>query len=179
MADLVLIAGGGIGGLATALTLQQIGAPCVVFEAAREMRPLGVGINMQPNAVRELYEIGFGPEQLDEIGIQTQEWALVGLNGKDVYSEPRGLKAGYRWPQYSVHRGGLQMLLYRATLERLGADAVRTGLRVTGYRNYSGGKGVTALAEDAKGEWHEIGEYSQDGKTWTQFIDMTLKRVKE
>jgi 2-polyprenyl-6-methoxyphenol hydroxylase-like FAD-dependent oxidoreductase len=44
------------GGLATARTLHQIGVPCLVFEAAREMRPLGAGINMQPNAVRELYE---------------------------------------------------------------------------------------------------------------------------
>ena len=38
----VIIAGGGIGGLATALTLHQIGVPCVVYEAVREMRPLGV-----------------------------------------------------------------------------------------------------------------------------------------
>src|SRR5207245_11232008 len=49
----VIIAGGGIGGLATALTLHQIGVPCVVHEAVREMRPLGVGINLQPNAVRD------------------------------------------------------------------------------------------------------------------------------
>jgi 2-polyprenyl-6-methoxyphenol hydroxylase-like FAD-dependent oxidoreductase len=54
----VLIAGGGIGGLATALTLQQIGVPCLVFESVREMKPLGVGINLQPNAVRELYDLG-------------------------------------------------------------------------------------------------------------------------
>src|SRR5262245_56690386 len=40
----VIIAGGGIGGLATALTLHQIGVPCLVFEAVREMRPLGVGV---------------------------------------------------------------------------------------------------------------------------------------
>jgi 2-polyprenyl-6-methoxyphenol hydroxylase-like FAD-dependent oxidoreductase len=104
-----------------------------------------VGINLQPNAVRELYEMGFGPADLDGIGVQTREWALVGLNGKDVYSEPRGLKAGYRWPQYSVHRGGLQLMLYRAVVERLGADAVLTGVRVTGYRNH--GAGVTVLAE--------------------------------
>ena len=78
----------------------------------------------------------------------------MGLNGKDVYAEPRGLKAGYRWPQYSVHRGGLQMLLYRAALERLGEGAVRTGLRVTGYRNHAGG--VTAIAQAGSGEWHEI-----------------------
>ena len=48
----MIIAGGGIGGLATALTLHQIGVPCVVFESVRDMRPLGVGINLQPNAVR-------------------------------------------------------------------------------------------------------------------------------
>ena len=74
---LVIIAGGGIGGLATALTLHQIGVPCVVFEAVRELKPLGVGINIQPNAIRELYDLGIGPEALDTIGIQAREWALV------------------------------------------------------------------------------------------------------
>lgn len=148
----VLIAGAGIGGLSLALTLHQIGVPCLVLESVGTLKPLGVGINLQPNAVRELYQMGFGPENLDPIGVQTQEFALVGLNGKDVYSEPRGFKAGYRWPQYSVHRGGLQMLLYRATLERLGGGAVRTGLRVTGYRNNAGGQGVTVLAEGRTGE---------------------------
>ena len=152
----VLIAGAGIGGLSLALTLHEIGVPCLVLESVATLKPLGVGINLQPNAVRELHEMGFGPEDLDEIGVQTQEFALVGLNGKDVYSEPRGLKAGYRWPQYSVHRGGLQMLLYRAVLERLGAGAVRTGRRVTGYRNHDGGDGVTVLAEDGAGRRLEI-----------------------
>jgi 2-polyprenyl-6-methoxyphenol hydroxylase-like FAD-dependent oxidoreductase len=150
----VLIAGAGIGGLALALTLHEIGVPCLVLESVPELKPLGVGINLQPNAVRELYEMGFAPEDLDGIGVQTQEFALVGLNGKDVYAEPRGLKAGYRWPQYSVHRGGLQMLLYRAALERLGAGAVRTGARVTGYRNHA--RGVTALVESGAGERQEI-----------------------
>jgi 2-polyprenyl-6-methoxyphenol hydroxylase-like FAD-dependent oxidoreductase len=144
MADLpVLIAGGGIGGLSVALTLQQIGVPCVVLEAVATLKPLGVGINLQPNAVRELYELDIGPRDLDAIGVQAREWALVGLNGKDVYSEPRGLLAGYRWPQYAVHRGGLQMLLHRAAVSRLGADAVRAGHRVVGYRNDA--DGVTAL----------------------------------
>lgn len=150
----VLIAGAGIGGLSLALTLHEIGVPCLVLESVPELKPLGVGINLQPNAVRELYEMGFGPEQLDEIGVQTREFALVGLNGKDVYAEPRGLKAGYRWPQYSVHRGGLQMMLVRATLERLGQGAVRTGMRVTGYRNHA--RGVTALVESRDGVRHEI-----------------------
>jgi 2-polyprenyl-6-methoxyphenol hydroxylase-like FAD-dependent oxidoreductase len=143
MTDLpVVVAGGGIGGLAVALTLREIGVPCVVLEAVTALKPLGVGINLQPNAVRELYELGIGADALDTIGLQAREWALVGLNGKDVYSEPRGLLAGYRWPQYSVHRGGFQMLLYRAALERLGAGAVRTGQRVVGYRNEVDGVAV-------------------------------------
>ena len=152
----VLIAGAGIGGLSVALTLHQIGVPCVVFESVADIKPLGVGINLQPNAVRELYELGFGSESLDPIGVQTREFVLVGLNGNEVYSEPRGLKAGYKWPQYSVHRGELQMSLYRAALERLGATSVRTGLKVTGYRNHPDGKGVTALLQRRDGNRSEV-----------------------
>ncbi len=151
----VLIAGGGIAGLATALTLDQIGVRCVVFEAAREMRPLGVGINLQPNAVRELYDLGFTQAELDGVGIPAKEWALVGLNGRDIYSEPRGLLAGYRWPQYAVHRGLFHMLLYRTVQERLGVDAVRLGERVTGYRKTADGS-VCALIEDAHGATSEV-----------------------
>ncbi|KAF1071879.1 flavin-dependent oxidoreductase [Variovorax sp.] len=150
----VLIAGGGIGGLSLALTLHQIGVPCRVFEAVPALQPLGVGINLQPNAVRELHELGIGNDVLDRIGIQAREWALVGRNGNEVYAEPRGLRAGYRWPQYSVHRGELQMLLYRTVLERLGPEAIQLGQRVAGYRN--GEQGVTALVESRDGQRSEV-----------------------
>lgn len=150
----VMIAGGGIGGLAMALTLHQIGVPCVVFEAVREMRPLGVGINLQPNAVRELYDLGITAADLDGIGLPAKEWALVGLNGNDIYSEPRGLLAGYDWPQYAVHRGRLQMLLHDKVQERIGSGAVRLGRRVAGYRNEPDG-GVTAILQDADGATRE------------------------
>jgi 2-polyprenyl-6-methoxyphenol hydroxylase-like FAD-dependent oxidoreductase len=96
------------------------------------MKPLGVGINLQPNAVRELYDLGITEAELDEIGVPSKEWALVGLNGNDIYSEARGRLAGYRWPQYAVHRGQLQLLLYRKVVERMGADVVRLGARVAG-----------------------------------------------
>jgi 2-polyprenyl-6-methoxyphenol hydroxylase-like FAD-dependent oxidoreductase len=150
----VLIAGGGIGGLAMALTLHQIGVPCIVFEQVREMKPLGVGINIQPNAIRELFDLGITEADLDGVGLPAREWALVGLNGNDVYSEPRGLEAGYRWPQYAVHRGLFQMLLYAKVVERMGAGAVRMGRRVAGYRNEADGT-VTALVEAADGSRSE------------------------
>lgn len=130
----VIVAGGGIGGLATALTLHQIGVPCIVFEAVREMRPLGVGINLQPNAVRELYDLDITERDLDRVGLPAREWALVGLNGNDIYSEPRGILAGYEWPQYAVHRGRFHMLLHKLVVERIGPEAVQLGSRVTGYR---------------------------------------------
>ena len=150
----VIIAGGGIGGLATALTLHQIGVPCLVFEAVRELRPLGVGINLQPNAVRELYDLGISQADLDSIGVPAKEWALVGLNGNDIYSETRGLLAGYHWPQYSVHRGQLHMLLHQNVVERIGPQAVRLGCRVTGYRKNDDGS-VTAFVEGADGTTFE------------------------
>jgi 2-polyprenyl-6-methoxyphenol hydroxylase-like FAD-dependent oxidoreductase len=150
----VIIAGGGIGGLATALTLHQIGVPCIVFEAVRELRPLGVGINLQPNAVRELYDLAVTESDLDRVGLPAKEWALVGLNGNDIYSEPRGLLAGYKWPQYAVHRGQFHMLLHQKLTERIGPQAVRLGSRVTGYDRNSDG-GVRALIEHPDGSTSE------------------------
>lgn len=147
----VIVAGGGIGGLATALTLHQLGVPCVVFEAVREMRPLGVGINLQPNAVRELYDLGISEEELDQVGLQAEEWALVGQNGSDIYSEPRGRSAGYNWPQFAVHRGQFHMLLYNKLIERAGPGVVQLGSRVSSYTKTPDG-GVCAQIERADGQ---------------------------
>lgn len=151
----VLIAGGGIGGLALALTLHQIGVSCTVFESVRELKPLGVGINLQPNAVRELEDLGIGEAEMDAVGIPAREWALVGLNGREIYSEPRGKLAGYNWHQYAVHRGEFHMLLYRKVIERIGPQAVRLGSKVTGYRKEADGT-VTALIENRSGEFEEV-----------------------
>ena len=75
--DKVIIAGGGIGGLTLALTLHQIGVPFLVLESWKTMRPLGVGINIQPNAVREFFELGLTSEVLDTIGVSAKEWAWL------------------------------------------------------------------------------------------------------
>jgi 2-polyprenyl-6-methoxyphenol hydroxylase-like FAD-dependent oxidoreductase len=129
----VIIAGGGIGGLATALSLHAAGiSDVLVAEATQEIGPLGVGINLLPHAVRELTELGLA-DRLAEIGVATAELAYFNRQGQAIWSEPRGLGAGYHWPQYSVHRGKLQMLLLAAVRERLGHESVRTGLRLTGF----------------------------------------------
>jgi 2-polyprenyl-6-methoxyphenol hydroxylase-like FAD-dependent oxidoreductase len=144
----VLIAGGGIGGLSLALTLHQIGVECVVFEGVRELKPLGVGINIQPNAVRELFDLGFSAEELDQFGVPVKEWALVGMQGQDIYSEARGTFAGYNWPQYAVHRGAFHMALYQRFVERAGESAVRTGQRATGYEVNADGSVTLVLDQD-------------------------------
>ena len=131
----VIVAGGGIAGMTMALTCHELGLPVIVHESVSQLQPLGVGINLQPNAVRELYDLGLGT-QLNAIGVPAKEWALVGRNGNDVWAEPRGLDAGYLWPQYSVHRGRLQMLLYEEVLSRLGPGAVTTGSRLLSYESH-------------------------------------------
>ncbi|MBO9450430.1 flavin-dependent oxidoreductase [Tropicibacter sp. R16_0] len=128
----ILIAGGGIAGLSLGLTLHQIGVPFRIFEATQEIRPMGVGINLQPNAVRELFELGLEHE-LDAIGVRTRQYGFYSKLGKTIWEEPRGTWAGYTWPQYSVHRGELQMMLYRALVDRAGPDCIETGARAIGF----------------------------------------------
>jgi 5-methylphenazine-1-carboxylate 1-monooxygenase len=128
----VIIVGGGIGGLSLALSLHQAGIKARLYEVVRDPLPLGVGINLQPTAVRELTELGLG-DALAETGIATQRLNLCNKFGQLIHSEPRGLAAGYRWPQISIHRGALQLLLLRAVRERIGDGNVRTGARLMDF----------------------------------------------
>lgn len=130
----VLIAGGGIAGLSLALTCHQIGVPFRVFEAVPQIKPLGVGINLQPSAVRELFDLGL-ESALDAIGVRTQDYGMYTQFGLPIWTEPRGLWAGYRWPQYSVHRGQLHLLLLQTLIERAGPDCVECGWRAVGFSN--------------------------------------------
>lgn len=128
----IIIAGAGIGGLSLGLTLHDAGIPFHIVEAVEELRPLGVGINLQPHAVRELFELGL-QSQLDAIGLRTAEVAYFSQQGGLIWSEPRGMEAGYNWPQYSIHRGELQFLLYREVLRRCGDGVITTGAALSGW----------------------------------------------
>ena len=130
----VLIPGAGIAGLTLGLTLHQIGVPFRIFEKTAELTPLGVGINLQPNAVRELLDLGL-EAMLDEVGVRTREYGFYSKYGREIWVEPRGTWAGYRWPQYSVHRGHLQMALLAELLKRAGPESVVTGHRAVGFES--------------------------------------------
>ncbi|MEO8135177.1 MAG: flavin-dependent oxidoreductase [Betaproteobacteria bacterium] len=121
-----VIIGAGIGGLAAALCLHRAGIPAVIYESVNAIRPLGVGINLLPHSVRILTDLGLA-DALDAIAVRTAELAYYNKFGQRIWSEPRGREAGYHWPQYSVHRGALQMLLCATVQQRLGHDAIRTG----------------------------------------------------
>jgi 2-polyprenyl-6-methoxyphenol hydroxylase-like FAD-dependent oxidoreductase len=126
----VIVAGGGIGGLTLALALHGAGIGVEVHEAVAMPKPLGVGINLLPHAVRELTELGLG-ERVLAAGVPTRELLYATSRGEEVWREDRGLAAGYRWPQVSIHRGTLFMLLLDAAQERLG-DAIHLGSRGIG-----------------------------------------------
>src|SRR5215467_5139440 len=133
----VIIAGAGIGGLTTALCLHDAGFDVHVYESAREIKPLGVGINLLPHAVRVLSHLGL-QEELNKIAIATSELAYYSKHGKKIWQEPRGKFAGYNWPQFSVHRGTFQMLLLDEIKRRIGADKVQTGFLLQQAMNKEG-----------------------------------------
>jgi 5-methylphenazine-1-carboxylate 1-monooxygenase len=122
----IIINGAGIGGLVLALMLHKRGFAPVLYESSTEIKPLGVGINVQPSAIVELTELGL-LKKLQATGIETAEVVYFNKFGQRIWAEPRGVAAGYLVPQFSIHRGELQMLLLNTVLERLGADAVKTG----------------------------------------------------
>ncbi|MBX9750493.1 MAG: FAD-dependent monooxygenase, partial [Roseococcus sp.] len=141
----ILIAGGGIGGLTLALSLHERGIPCIVLEAAKEVRQLGVGINTLTNAIRELAALGLLPA-LDAIAIRTRELRYLDRFGNRIWTEARGLHAGHDSPQLSIHRGRMHGVLWQAAMERLGPQAVRTGMRLVGFAQ--SGTSVTANFAD-------------------------------
>ncbi|CTQ75666.1 3-hydroxybenzoate 6-hydroxylase 1 [Roseibium album] len=147
----VLIAGAGIGGLTTALMLHQRGIRSTVFERAREVREIGVGINTLPHAIRELAGLDL-LDRLDAVGVRTRELRYLTKHGQEVWSEPRGLHAGHDIPQFSIHRGRLQKVLHDAVLERLGTDAVQTGTQLAGFIQDEGGVTVNFVDSVAGGD---------------------------
>ncbi len=119
----VLIIGAGIGGLTLGLMLHRAGIACRVFEAASELKAVGVGINILPHASRELCALGL-EDALAKVAVTTREYCFYNRFGQYIYSEPAGRFAGYDVPQFSIHRGDLQMVLLDAFVARAGADKV-------------------------------------------------------
>jgi 2-polyprenyl-6-methoxyphenol hydroxylase-like FAD-dependent oxidoreductase len=146
--DVIIIIGAGIGGLAFALALRKAGVPFRIFEAAAELKPLGVGLNLLPHAIKELSALGL-EKRLAEKGIPTQEYCFYTRHGQLIYREPRGKLAGYDWPQISIHRGDLHATLYDAARERLGPNTVALGHKCVGLEQDAGG--VTVQFVDPTG----------------------------
>jgi 2-polyprenyl-6-methoxyphenol hydroxylase-like FAD-dependent oxidoreductase len=143
-----IIVGGGIGGLTTALMLRARGVDCELFEQADVIRELGVGINTLPHAIRELAQLGL-LDKLDQVAIRTHELFYLTRHGQQVWYETRGLDAGHEVPQFSIHRGRLQGVIYQAVIERLGPEKLHTGCRLGAFTQDEGG--VTAYFFDRTG----------------------------
>jgi 5-methylphenazine-1-carboxylate 1-monooxygenase len=147
----IIIIGGGICGLTLALAVDaaKVARRIRVFEAAPEIRPLGVGINLGPHAVKELSALGL-QDRLAAVACQPQDYAFFTRHGQLVYREPWGLAAGHQWPHFSIHRADLHQVLLDAVLARLGAASFITGHRCVAVEQ--GGERVTARFLGADGD---------------------------
>lgn len=147
------IIGAGMGGLTAALMLHEAGAEVHVYEAVGDIRALGVGINLLPHAAIHLDKLGVLSELLD-LGVATRELSYFNKFGQHIWTEPRGLFGGFQAPQISIGRGDLQMTLLRHVEQRLGADRVHRGMRLTSFRTES--DTAVGVCETTSGETIEI-----------------------
>jgi len=139
--DDIVIVGGGVGGLTLGLALHAAGIPCRIFESVAEIRPIGVGINLLPHASKELAALGL-EQALSRIAIETSDATFFNRFGQLIYQEPLGRAAGYAHPQFSIHRGDLQMALLDAFRARAGGDRFLTGHHCTGIEQDASGVSV-------------------------------------
>ncbi|SJZ91465.1 2-polyprenyl-6-methoxyphenol hydroxylase [Enhydrobacter aerosaccus] len=151
----IIIAGAGIGGLTAALCLHRAGFEVDVFEAVTELKPLGVGINVQAGAVRVLSGLGLEPA-LAATGIETRELRYANRHGQTIWADPRGRHAGLPWPQFSIHRGEMQMVLLDAAQRELGAERIKFGRRIQSFEQR--GNKVFARFVDRDGKTVEQAE---------------------
>ena len=143
-----IIIGGGVGGLTTALMCQARGIDCEVYEQSETIRELGVGINTLPHAIKELKDLGL-LERLDAVAIRTYELFYANRFGQTVWHELRGTDAGFEVPQFSIHRGRLQGVLYQAARARLGEGKIHVGHRLGHFMQDE--SGVSAYFFDRQG----------------------------
>lgn len=146
----IAIAGAGIGGLTAALCLHRAGFDVEVHEAVAEPKPLGVGINIQAGAVRILSGLGL-ERALAATGIETHELRYANRHGQTIWADPRGRHAGLPWPQFSIHRGELQMVLLNAARAMLGDRRLQFGQRIAAFEQ-SGAKVIARFANGTQTE---------------------------
>ncbi|HKO71077.1 MAG TPA: FAD-dependent monooxygenase, partial [Bradyrhizobium sp.] len=146
--DDVVIVGAGIGGLTLGLALHAAGIRCRIFESAAEIKAVGVGINLLPHATKELAALGLEPA-LARLAIETTDATFFNRFGQLIYQEPLGRAAGYEHPQFSIHRGDLQMILLDAFVSRAGRDRLVTGRHCTAVEQDD--TGVTISFSDGPG----------------------------
>ena len=130
MDDRALVIGAGIAGLATAIALQRAGRDVLVLERAPQLREIGAGISLWPNAIKALRRLGVG-DAVEAAGAPARDAAFRNWRGAQLgASITPQLQGRFGAPLVLVHRARLQAVMRRA----LGPDAVRSRRRVRGPR---------------------------------------------
>jgi salicylate hydroxylase len=145
----ILIVGGGLGGLTTALALAQRGMRARVLEGAPEFGAIGYGIQFGPNIFHVLDRIGLSERVLQDADCPPAVMMVDACTGNEVTRVPTGesFRRRFKYPYIIIHRIDLHMALLEAAKASDGIELVPQAM-VTGYRDH--GDRVTVATEDGR-----------------------------
>jgi salicylate hydroxylase len=112
----IIVVGGGIGGLATAIALARIGREVRVLEQAQEFREVGAGIQLGPNAFRAFEALGVR-DAIDQVAVFPEELVSIdAITGEELNRTPTGtaFRDRFIYPYGLIHRADLHAALLRA-----------------------------------------------------------------
>src|SRR4051812_10892948 len=157
----VVIAGGGIGGLAAALALARKGFRSIVLEQAPQFGEIGAGIQIAPNAWHALDALGVGQLVKKEAVFIEHLFMFDGVSGEKVIDIPLDARFARRFgnPYAVTHRADIHGSLLGGCKALPELIELRTSPRVTGFEN----EDKQAVLKTDKGELRGIALIGADG----------------